>query len=116
MFSLSNHALWAYHPGGSAARFRLVWVGDTVRSRCFIPMLVAISAGALAPRSAESAWLSNGRPVALGDSVQSSPVVAADGSGGAFIAWQDYRSGRWVVYVQRLTADGVPAPNWPLGG
>ena len=44
------------------------------------------------------------------------PEIIADGSGGAIIVWQDYRSSTWYLYAQRIdsagavqwTADGVP--------
>jgi hypothetical protein len=40
--------------------------------------------------------------------------VAADGTGGAYVAWQDYRNARAQVYAQRLDANGHPA--WYAGG
>ena len=42
------------------------------------------------------------------------PQVTGDGSGGAIIAWQDYRSRtNYDIYAQRIDADGVPrwSPN-----
>src|SRR5262249_45470707 len=43
-------------------------------------------------------------------------VVAADGQGGAFVAWQDYRLGRISIFAQHVLADGTVAPGWPAGG
>lgn len=38
---------------------------------------------------------------------QSFPRVATDGSGGAIVTWEDYRSGtHWDIYAQRVLADG----------
>jgi hypothetical protein len=47
----------------------------------------------LATGVVDPAWPANGRAVctAVGDQV--GPVIASDGSGGAIIAWGDYRSG-----------------------
>lgn len=44
------------------------------------------------------------------------PEITSDGSGGAIIVWQDYRSSTWYLYAQRIdnagtvkwTTDGVP--------
>lgn len=46
------------------------------------------------------------------------PIVATDGSGGAYVVWEITRS--WVPEVvsqiQHLTAAGTVAPGWPVGG
>lgn len=42
------------------------------------------------------------------------PEVAADGAGGAVVAWQDARSGEWFLYAQRLDAAG--AEQWTAHG
>lgn len=36
------------------------------------------------------------------------PSVSADGAGGAIFAWEDARSGNFDIYVQRVSAAGVP--------
>jgi len=38
---------------------------------------------------------------------QSSPVITSDGLGGAIITWDDYRSGSYNIYAQRINASGV---------
>lgn len=61
-------------------------------------------------------WTYNGVPVSSAPSYQWEQVIAADGRGGAIIAWEDRRSGDWDIYVQRVdgsgevvwTPDGVP--------
>jgi hypothetical protein len=45
---------------------------------------------------------------------QTSPRVASDGSGGAIIAWQDYRGGNTDIYVQRVNASGIV--QWTANG
>ncbi|MBN2054751.1 hypothetical protein JW905_07505, partial [bacterium] len=42
------------------------------------------------------------------------PRVCSDGTGGAFVAWQDYRGGHTTVYGQRVSSTGVP--QWASGG
>ncbi len=49
------------------------------------------------------------------------PVIASDGAGGAYVAWDDERDdttgmARINCYVQRLLADGSIAPGWPPDG
>jgi hypothetical protein len=68
-------------------------------------------------------WTANGVVISAAASNQDTPVIASDGAGGAFIAWQDLRSlSTNDVYAQRVnsagtvlwTTDGVPvctAPN-----
>ncbi|MFB3896657.1 MAG: hypothetical protein ACE14V_10185, partial [bacterium] len=34
------------------------------------------------------------------------PILVSDGSGGAIIAWQDYRNGNYDIYAQSVTTDG----------
>ncbi|MEW6553779.1 MAG: hypothetical protein AB1384_05785, partial [Actinomycetota bacterium] len=42
------------------------------------------------------------------------PQITSDGSGGAIITWQDYRSGKWDIYAQRVNASGTP--QWTADG
>lgn len=52
-------------------------------------------------------WGSNGVPVTSVVEFQMGVSLIPDGSGGAIVAWQDYRNGVDAdVYVQRLNADG----------
>ena len=43
-------------------------------------------------------------------------LVADDGEGGAFVAWQDSRSGETSVYASRLDATGQRVHGWPATG
>jgi hypothetical protein len=45
---------------------------------------------------------------------QYGPVIAADGTGGAIVAWEDHRAGGADLYAQRLMADGAVA--WAADG
>ena len=79
--------------------------------------LLIAGVGVIAPGAASgAAWVAEGLAIAPSDSVQSDAVVASDGQGGAFVAWQDYRSGGISIFVQRVLADGTIAPGWPAGG
>ena len=62
----------------------------------------------------ELLWTADGVPVCTAASEQRSPAVAADGAGGVWIAWRDYRSGDYDIYGQRLDAAGVP--YWAADG
>jgi hypothetical protein len=64
-------------------------------------------------RGGEPIWNPNGVSVCDQDSMQFSPAIVSDGSGGAIIAWVDYRSLDPSLYVQHLDPDGIAqwAPN-----
>ncbi len=61
-------------------------------------------------------WGPNGALVCSSDADQVDPVIATDGTGGAIIAWTDYRgfSGFTDIYAQRIKWNG--APGWKLNG
>jgi len=61
-------------------------------------------------------WPANGRVVCNGTGDQRTPVMIADGAGGAIIAWQDRRSGSNDIYALRLTGAGAVAPGWMATG
>jgi len=59
-------------------------------------------------------WTADGVGISIpaGDQIQ--PQIIADGAGGAFISWQDQRSGAWDLYAQRVNASGVA--QWAADG
>jgi hypothetical protein len=66
-------------------------------------------------------WPSEG--IAVSATASTSPLsVIPDGTGGAIVAWRDFRrggiarDGTFDVYVQRLTAAGTIAPGWAVNG
>jgi len=64
-------------------------------------------------------WIASGVPVCVATNNQINPTIIADGSGGAYIGWQDYRKGsEYDIYVQHLTAAGTifPDPRWVADG
>jgi len=52
-------------------------------------------------------WTANGNPVCTAFNSQSAPLIIPDGSGGAIVAWQDFRSGNVTdIYAQRINSSG----------
>ena len=66
--------------------------------------------GLLAP-----GWPAFGVPLCQATGDQTSPQLAPDAAGGAFVVWQDGRSGDHV-YGQHVTGSGALFPGWPAGG
>jgi hypothetical protein len=60
-------------------------------------------------------WTANGVALCTATDDQSSPMIAADGAGGAIVTWQDPRSGtNYDIYAQRISAAG--AVQWTANG
>lgn len=59
-------------------------------------------------------WTANGVSVCGAIGAQTSPRIAGDGAGGAFIVWTDGRVLKTDVYAQKLDASG--APQWQSNG
>jgi hypothetical protein len=61
------------------------------------------------PRTSRAvAWSTNGKVISNEVSAQQNPQICTDGSGGAFIVWEDYRDGdNWDIYAQRIDKYGV---------
>lgn len=73
----------------------------------------------LADGSFPPGWPVNGTPATIGPGGQFYPQVAPDGSGGAYLLWQDDRDLATAgddAYAQHLTASGTVASGWPGGG
>jgi len=68
----------------------------------------------LAVPVAHATWATNGSPASLADSNQVLARSLADGSGGVFMVWEDYRSGDADIYAQHL--DGAGTPLWGSNG
>jgi hypothetical protein len=51
-------------------------------------------------------WIADGVPICTVPEAQLDPYIIPDGSGGAVIAWRDYRNGDYDIYAQRVDADG----------
>jgi seryl-tRNA(Sec) selenium transferase len=60
-------------------------------------------------------WNGNGTGICTAANEQNVPVLTDDGSGGAVIAWADYRNGGVPdVFAQRINASGTPL--WTSNG
>jgi serine/threonine protein kinase len=54
-------------------------------------------------------WAANGVPISTAPGDQTAQTIVSDGRGGAYIAWQDGRSGKSDVYVNHITDAGTAA-------
>lgn len=79
----------------------------------------------LASGEVDAAWAANGQALLSASLAQSIvpqgkefPAIAADGAGGAIVAWPDGRSAAngLDVYAQHLLASGSVDPSWPVDG
>ena len=61
-------------------------------------------------------WGGDGLAVCDYSGIQSWPRLAADGEGGVFLVWEDYRQHMSDVYAQRLDRNGSVHEGWPEGG
>ncbi len=60
-------------------------------------------------------WAANGVPVSVAANGQSAAQIVPDGTGGAIVAWQDFRNGKHNdIYAQRIGGDG--AAQWTENG
>ncbi len=59
-------------------------------------------------------WTAGGVLICSAPEDQQTPVLVSDGAGGAIIAWEDYFSGNWDIYAQRINSSGVA--QWTPGG
>jgi hypothetical protein len=59
-------------------------------------------------------WIADGVPVSTATNNQYADAILPDDSGGAIIAWTDYRSGSGDIYAQRVDPSGNPL--WTPGG
>lgn len=80
---------------------------------------LAVAATSLVPGLASAQWRSTGLPVCTAVNQQNLAATAPDGTGGAFLVWEDWRtavSTNRDVYAQHVLASGVPDPAWPANG
>lgn len=126
-------AMWSWGPErGTSAMWPRAGVGasdlaEELPMRALHPVpdclrlrgpLFALSLCLAAP--AWAAWPHDGvtHPV-LGVAVsgqQLGLVAISDGAGGAYVSWQDDRTGDTDLYLQRIAADGTIVPGWPVSG
>ncbi|HKQ56965.1 MAG TPA: T9SS type A sorting domain-containing protein [Candidatus Eisenbacteria bacterium] len=62
-------------------------------------------------------WPADGRALCAHAGDQTYPAIAADGTGGAIVAWADRRSStNYDIYAQHVLASGAVDPAWPADG
>jgi PKD repeat protein len=64
-------------------------------------------------------WDDNGTAICTAGREQQNPTLIGDGSGGAIIAWQDYRnysSSGWDIYALMVSSSGSAAAGWDANG
>ena len=60
-------------------------------------------------------WTANGVAICTASGTQDYHATVSDGSGGAIVTWEDYRSGTdFDIYAQRVDSSGVP--QWTANG
>jgi hypothetical protein len=71
----------------------------------------------VASGAVDALWSVNGVAICSATGTQVNPVAVSDGSGGAIIAWLDFRSGTTSdVYAQHIRASGTVDSDWPVDG
>lgn len=81
-----------------------------------------IYAQKLAAGDGSRLWGSAGVAVCSAPNSQYRPALAPDATGGAYVAWFDYRNAPsgppWNldIYAARILSDGTPPPGWPTDG
>ena len=62
-------------------------------------------------------WPASGIAVCTATAAQLLYSMVPDGTGGVYLAWEDYRSGALAdIYGHHVLADGQLAPGWPVNG
>jgi hypothetical protein len=66
----------------------------------------------------DPSWPIDGAAVCTAGGTQTDPVIAFDGSGGAYIAWEDFRNGfaNGRIFAQHMIGDGSYDIRWPADG
>jgi hypothetical protein len=82
------------------------------------PQLLVVAAVCISLSSgpAGAQWRVDGAPVCTATSNQFTPTIVADGTGGAIVAWYDYRGSSADIYALRVQSSGAAAPVWPAQG
>ncbi|MFX1460190.1 MAG: TolB family protein [Promethearchaeota archaeon] len=56
--------------------------------------------------SGDVQWTNNGTAICTAGSLQDFPEITSDGEGGAIIAWEDFRTSQYDIYVQHINSTG----------
>jgi len=80
-----------------------------------LSILAACAALIVAP-PARADWPTSGRALCTQSANQFLPMIAPDGSGGAIVAWGDFRLSSYWIYSERVLRNGLIASGWPVDG
>lgn len=95
----------------SAGGSIVTWVDFCVASSDIYVMRV------MASGDVDPSWPAHGRGICTATNFQEGAVIVMDGSGGAIIAWQDFRSGsQYDIYAMHVLSSGLADPGWPTNG
>lgn len=66
----------------------------------------------------DPAWPADGLAICTAPSAggRNSIAIAADGTGGAILTWQDYQTTSYEIYAHHVRRSGVLDPAWPTDG
>jgi len=69
-------------------------------------------------QNGDRVWVDSDVAVCTATLGQKNPVIVGDGSGGAIIAWEDYRGGNGNsnIYAVRISSTGETCSPWPQDG
>ena len=79
--------------------------------------LLAVGLAPLLPSTAAAAWPTDplvNVPLCTATGDQDYPTIVADGAGGTIVTWEDYRSGNWDIFAQKISAGGTV--QWTANG
>lgn len=76
--------------------------------------IVLVALLVFAPPLFSTHWAWDGIPVCDYNSTKGNQRIASDGSGGAFVVWEDSRTGNDDIFIQRIDSTG--APLWTVDG
>ena len=76
-------------------------------ARALVGVLFVFVVVGVFPARSFGLWVDNGNALCTVAGDQSSPQITSDGSGGAIVTWDDWRSWSYDIYAQRVNASGV---------
>jgi len=84
-----------------------------IRAALALRLLLLVSIICLPAMPCQAQWFQNGTPLCQATGGQEQPVAVSDGTGGAIVAWEDFRSSG-DIYAQRINGSGLTV--WTANG
>ena len=79
-------------------------------------IFAAACAALIVATPARADWPASGRGLCTQTANQFLPMIAPDGTGGAIVAWGDFRLSSFWVFSERVLRNGLVASGWPADG